>query len=88
MTMNNPFEIIIKPYVTEKTMFMIEKENKLAFIVRRDATKMDIKWAVERAFGVKVESVNVLYSRKGKKAFVKLRPEFNADEIAVRIGIF
>ena len=85
---SNPFEIIIKPYVTEKTMFLIEKENKLVFIVKRDATKSEIKWAVEKAFGVKVDKVNVLYSKKGKKAFVKLKPGYNADEIAVRIGIF
>ncbi|MGC9122493.1 MAG: 50S ribosomal protein L23 [Thermoplasmata archaeon] len=85
---SNPFEIIIKPYVTEKTMFLIEKENKLVFIVKRDATKSEVKWAVEKAFGVKVDKVNILYSKKGKKAFVKLKEGYNADEIAVRIGIF
>ncbi|MEM3325256.1 MAG: 50S ribosomal protein L23, partial [Thermoplasmata archaeon] len=77
-----------KPYVTEKTMMLIEKENKLTFIVRRDANRSQVKWAVEKIFNVKVEKINILITREGKKAVVKLKPEYRADEIAVRIGIF
>ncbi|HEU12903.1 MAG: 50S ribosomal protein L23 [Thermoplasmata archaeon] len=84
----NEYEIIIKPYVTEKAMILIEKENKLTFIVRRDATRKQVKWAVERIFNVKVDKINMLITREGKKAVVKLKPEYRADEIAVRIGIF
>ncbi|MGB9814944.1 MAG: 50S ribosomal protein L23 [Thermoplasmata archaeon] len=84
----NEYEIIIKPYVTEKAMILIEKENKLTFIVRRDATRKQVKWAVERIFNVKVDKINMLITREGKKAIVKLKPEYRADEIAVRIGIF
>ena len=84
----NEYEVIIKPYVTEKTMMLIEKENKLTFIVRRDANRSQVKWAVEKIFNVKVEKINSLITREGKKAVVKLKPEYRADEIAVRIGIF
>ncbi len=52
----NEYEIIIKPYVTEKAMMLIEKENKITFIVRRDAKRNQIKWAVEKIFGVKVDT--------------------------------
>ncbi|MEM3325066.1 MAG: 50S ribosomal protein L23, partial [Thermoplasmata archaeon] len=48
----NEYEVIIKPYVTEKTMMLIEKENKLTFIVRRDANRSQVKWAVEKIFNV------------------------------------
>ena len=84
----NEYEVIKKPYVTEKTMMLIEKENKLTFIVRRDANRSQVKWAVEKIFNVKVEKINILITREGKKAVVKLKPEYRADEIAVRIGIF
>jgi large subunit ribosomal protein L23 len=67
---------------------MIEKENKITFIVNLKATKKDIKRAVEELYQVKVEDVNVLISRNGtKKAFVKLKPDYNATDLAVRLGI-
>ncbi|MBS7635718.1 50S ribosomal protein L23, partial [Candidatus Bathyarchaeota archaeon] len=44
--------------------------------------------AVEELYQVKVEDVNVLITRDGtKKAFVKLKPEYNAADLAVRLGI-
>ncbi|MCD6275987.1 MAG: 50S ribosomal protein L23 [Thermoplasmata archaeon] len=84
----DPNEVIIKPYVTEKSLLMIEKENKLTFIVRRSATKIQIKHAVEKLFDVKVEKVNTYITRYGKKAIVKLAKEYSAEEIGMRMGIF
>lgn len=81
-------EFIIKPVATEKTMLQVEKENKLTFIVNRKSKKEDVKREVEERFSVKVESVNMLYTKFGKKAVVKLTPDFSADDIAGRIGIF
>jgi len=82
-------DVIIRPDITEKSMGMIEKENKLVFIVSRNANKKIIKQAVEKLYEVKVESVNTLITPKGeKKAFVKLSPEYKAEEIATRMGIF
>ncbi len=79
---------IIKPVATEKTMLQVEKENKLTFIVHKKSTKSGIKKEVEERFSVKVESVNMLITKAGKKAVVKLTPEYSADDIAGRIGIF
>ena len=85
----DPYKVIIKPVVTEKAVAMIENENKLTFIVDKRATKQDIKRAVEAMFEVKVEKVNVLITMRGeKKAYVKLKPEYSASEVAARIGLF
>ncbi len=84
----DPYEIILHPYVTEKTMEAITKNNTLEFIVKRDANKLQIKEAIEKAFNVKVESVNTKITKRGKHAIVKLKPEFSAEEVGMRIGIF
>lgn len=85
----DPYKVIVKPVVTEKAVAMIESENKLTFIVDRSATKADIKRAVEAMFNVKVEKVNTLVTMRGeKKAYVKLKPEYSASEVAARIGLF
>lgn len=81
-------ECIIRPVATEKTMLQVEKENKLTFIVYKKSSKEDVKREVEERFSVKVETVNMLVTKFGKKAVVKLSPEFSADDIAGRIGIF
>lgn len=56
--------MIISPVITEKATAASE-QNKVVFRVRRDATKPQIKAAVEKLFDVKVEAVNTLL-RKGK----------------------
>ncbi len=84
----NEYDIIIKPYASEKAMMLVEKENKLTFIVHMDATGNQVKWAVEKLFNVKVDKVNISIGKEGKKAIVKLKPGYRADEIAVRIGLF
>ncbi|ALV61922.1 LSU ribosomal protein L23Ae (L23p) [Thermococcus sp. 2319x1] len=85
----DPYKVIIRPVVTEKAISMVERENKLTFIVDRRATKEDVKRAVEEIYNVKVEKVNTLITMKGeKKAYVKLKPEYRASEVAARIGLF
>ncbi len=74
--------------LTEKSISFVESQNKLVFVVRRTANKASIKWAIEKAFDVKVDSVRTLIDRKGmKKVFVKLNRNFNAGEIATRLGM-
>ena len=74
--------------MTEKSVALIEKENKIAFVVDRKADKKQIKEAVEKVFEVKVDKVNTVITPKGeKKAFVKLKPEFKAIDVAVKLGI-
>jgi large subunit ribosomal protein L23 len=58
-------QIILAPIVTEKATFVAEKRNQVAFRVVADATKPEIKAAVELLFKVQVDSVQVL-NRKGK----------------------
>jgi len=84
----NPWRILRFPHLTEKSMNMIDTQNKLVFIVDRRIGKNEIKEAVERGFSVKVAKVNVEITRKGqKKAYVKLAPEFDATDIASKLGM-
>ncbi len=81
--------VIIHPDVTEKSMKLLETENKLVFVVARDASKVKIREELEKLYEVKVESINTLITPKGiKKAYVRLHPDYRAEEIATRIGIF
>ena len=84
----DPWKILQHPVLTEKNIRAVETENKLAFIVRREASKQQIKWAVESALSVRIEKINTLIDRNGKKkAIVKLAPEFRAVDIATRFGM-
>ncbi|KUO40082.1 MAG: 50S ribosomal protein L23 [Candidatus Hadarchaeum yellowstonense] len=86
--MKDPHSVILYPLATEKAVKMIESENKLIFVVDNAATKSDIKKAVETLFEVKVRKVSVEVTPDGKKrAYVKLAPEFMADEIAAKLGM-
>ncbi|MFW9772242.1 MAG: 50S ribosomal protein L23 [Candidatus Heimdallarchaeota archaeon] len=83
------YSIIKKPLITEKTFDLIEKENKLVFVVDRNANKNQIKRAVEKIHNVKVLKVNTMITPKGeKKAFIKLHPDNSAQDIAIDLGIF
>jgi len=59
-------QVILAPVVTEKSTMIAEKNNQVAFRVVADATKPEIKAAVELLFKVEVESVQVA-NRKGKE---------------------
>lgn len=88
-----PYQIILRPLVTEKGMHKASRYNAYAFEVNRLAGKEDIRRAVEELFEVKVLRVNT-QNRKGKprrtrfrwgktqdwkKAIVKLDPEHRID---------
>lgn len=84
----NPHQILRYPVITEKTVAVVERENKLTFMVDRRATKHDVARAFEQLYKVKVEKVNIIITPKGeKKAVIKLKPEFKASDIAIRLGI-
>lgn len=61
----DPRDVIIRPVVSEKSYGLID-EGKYTFQVDPSANKTEIKYAVEKIFGVKVESVNTL-NRPGKR---------------------
>ena len=74
MSTNDPrhYDVILSPVITEKATVASEK-NQVMFRVARNATKPQIKDAVEKLFDVKVKSVNTLI-RKGKVRVFKGRP--------------
>jgi large subunit ribosomal protein L23 len=81
--------IIRFPLVTEKAMNDMDFENKLQFVVDMDATKPEIRDAVEERFDVGVEKVNTQNTMNGnKKAVVRLSEDDDAQEVASRIGVF
>jgi large subunit ribosomal protein L23 len=81
-------EVIFYPLMTESASLMVERDNKLIFIVRLKAGKTDIKKAVEELYEVKVQEINTLITCQGqKKAFVKLMPEYKASDVAIKLGI-
>lgn len=85
----DPYSIIKKPHLTEKSMNAIDQNNELTFVVLRTANKSDIKSAFEDLYAVKVERVNTQITSKGEKiAYVKLAAEHSAEDIAVKMGVF
>jgi large subunit ribosomal protein L23 len=71
------YEIIRRPIITEKAT-MLSEQNQFVFQVAIDATKPEIKTAVETLFNVKVEGVNTLV-QKGKTKRFKGRPGVRSD---------
>ena len=57
------FNVIVKPLITEKTMSLMQNENKVTVKVLDSANKTEIKLAFERIFQVKVTDVKVLNQR-------------------------
>jgi large subunit ribosomal protein L23 len=81
-------EIIKYPLISEKGVNTIETENKLTFIVEKNATKKEIKNAIETLHNIKVAEIKTLKDTKGrKKAIIKLTKEHKADEIATKLGV-
>ncbi|HDH41700.1 MAG TPA: 50S ribosomal protein L23 [Candidatus Altiarchaeales archaeon] len=82
------YRVLLYPLMGEKATILREKENKLTFIVNKDATRDDVKKAVESLYNVKVLKTNIMITTKGKKkAHVKLDPKYSAEEIASHFGV-
>lgn len=92
-------QVLLKPLLTEKTTYLKDVAQQVAFFVNPKANKLEIKQAVEKAFDVKVEAVNVVRrapsdrERQGrvigrkpgwKKAYVTLR---SGDKIEFFEGV-
>lgn len=86
--MKDPYKIVKCPLATEKGIRLMERENKLMFIVEKKANKASIKNAIESLFKVKIIKVNTLLTPAGKKkAYVTLSPETPAIDIATQLGL-
>lgn len=84
----NVWEVLGYPHLTEKSVGLVETENKLVFIVNKNVNKKQVKWAVEKAFEVKVDKINILNDMKNrKKAFVKLNKNYSAMDVATKLGM-
>jgi len=84
----NTEEVIQYPLATEKSIKLMESENKLIFVVNKKATKQDVKKALETEFKVKVKNVKTAIDTKGrKKAYVQFAEESPALEIATKLGL-
>jgi len=83
----NALKVIIRPYITEKTYDIIEKHNRLVFIVDRTSSKKVIKNAIETLYEVKIESINTVNTIIGKKAYVRLQPKHSAVDLASKLGL-
>lgn len=82
------FSIIKHPLTTESAMKKIEDNNTLVFIVDLKANKIQIQMAVKRLYQIGVQSVNTLIRPDGqKKAYVRLAPDYDALDVANKIGI-
>lgn len=83
-----PHEVILYPLMTERSVHMIENENKLVFVVDRRANKHQIARAVRDLYDVEVDQIRTLIGPGGmKKAFVKLSERHDASDLAIRLGI-
>jgi len=80
--------VIKHPSSTEKSIRLMESENKLIFIVEKKATKAEIKKAIEETYKVKVVDVKTFVDKKGnKKAFIRFSDETPAIDIATQLGL-
>ncbi len=96
--MIDPYSIIQMPWITEKTLearrvsnedgSYRENNNRIEFIVRREATKAQIKAAVEELLDVQVAKVNTKITITGKHASVRLAEGYDAEDAALKLGAF
>ncbi|KAH7699713.1 60S ribosomal protein L23a [Aphelenchoides avenae] len=82
------FAIIKHPLTTESAMKKIEDNNTLVFVVDVKANKHQIKHAVSKLYNIQVQKCNTLITpRHTKKAYVRLAPDYDALDVANKIGI-
>lgn len=84
----DPYTIIKYPLSTEKSIRLMEAENKLIFVVNKKATKKEIKKSIEDMFKVEVDSINTFVNADGeKRAYVKFSAKNPAIDIATQMGL-
>lgn len=82
------FQIIKFPLTTESAMKKIEDNNTLVFIVDVRSNKKQIKEAVRRLYDIQTQKINTLIRPDGaKKAYVRLTTDYDALDVANKIGI-
>jgi len=98
MNTERVMKVLLAPHISEKSTVIADKSRQFVFQVMRDASKSEIKQAVEHLFSVEVETVRVcnvqgklkrmgqMFGRRnhGKKAYVTLKPGFDIDYAGVK----
>ena len=82
--------VLLKPLLTEKTTMLKDEAQQVAFMVHTLANKLEIKQAVEKAFDVKVEAVNVVrrapMNRERQGRVVGRKPGWKKAYVTLRQG--
>ncbi|KAL7555546.1 hypothetical protein ACA910_013027 [Epithemia clementina (nom. ined.)] len=80
--------VIKYPLTTESSMKLIEDSNTLVFIVDIKANKRQIKDAVRELYNIECEKVNTLITPRGlKKSYIRLSKDYDALDVANRVGV-
>jgi len=75
------------PLSTEKAIRLIEAQNTIIFVVDRRANKKEIEKEIEKEFKVEVEKINTEIKDNKKIAFIKLKKNFKAIDVATKLGL-
>jgi large subunit ribosomal protein L23 len=87
--MKNIYDVIVRPIVTEKGVTKKDEENTLCFEVAPEATKTEIKSAVQKIFKVKVEdvrTVNTLGKLRRRGRFAGFRSDWKKAYVRLKAG--
>ena len=81
-------EVLKYPIATEKAVRAIESDNIITFVVDKKSSKGSIKNELENKFKVKVEKIRIMISPRGKKkAYIRLKSDFPAIDVATQLGL-
>jgi len=89
MNQERIYQVLRGPHVSEKSTIIADEANQVVFTVARDATKKEIKAAVEQLFEVKVRDVRVVNVNGKRKSFGRLqgrRPDWKKAYVALEAG--
>ena len=87
MNVEEATAIIVRPYITEKTFAMVENEQKICFLVKKEASKLMIQEAVKMLYNENTINVQTARTIYGKKAFAKFESTEKARDLATKIGM-
>jgi len=89
VTQQRIYQVLLAPHISEKSTFVAERNNQVVFRVAADATKPEIKAAVEALFKVDVESVQVVNVKGKQKRFCRFtgrRSDVRKAYVGIRDG--
>ena len=77
----------MRPVMTEKAVMLIEAENTLVFEVPMIETKDQVKKEITELFGVTIEKIRTLIKNNKKYAYIKLKGDTLAIDVATKLGL-